>query len=95
VTGKKEGSVPPSLFSQRRFPPQDNLIQLRVRYNGHGLTHLTFLLQPFTLVLPRVIKQLAPIYKQEDVAKFNLDGFRFSPKHSPIKKKASSMPASV
>lgn len=47
------------LFSERRFEPQGNLVQARIRMNKHSLLHVNFLLTNFIRVLPRVIEEMS------------------------------------
>lgn len=46
------------IFSGRRFPAQDNLVQARIRMNHRSLMHVNFLLTNFIRVLPMVIETM-------------------------------------
>lgn len=46
------------LFSQRQFPHNEKLMQCRLRFNGHGMAHIDFILRPFLRKLPGILKDL-------------------------------------
>jgi hypothetical protein len=47
-----------SLFSHQRFEPQPNLLQVKVRINGHSFLHHEFHNFPFVTLLPKILDQL-------------------------------------
>lgn len=46
------------LFSQRRFPPQKNVIQVKIKLNGRALFHSDFIRLQFINLLPAIIDKL-------------------------------------
>lgn len=46
------------LFSQRRFPDNEKLTQIKLRINNHGVPHLGFILRNFLKHLPAIINYL-------------------------------------
>lgn len=53
--GKALGS---NLFSERRFPPRENLIQAQIQWKGFGLTHVGFVRERFGKALPNILAAL-------------------------------------
>jgi hypothetical protein len=47
-----------SIFSRQRFAPQENLLQVKVRINGHSFLHHEFHDTPFLTILSPLIDQL-------------------------------------
>lgn len=47
-----------NLFSNRRFEPQGNLIQARMRWKGIGLSHFGFVRERFAKALPSILAEL-------------------------------------
>lgn len=83
VTGKKQNGP---FFSNRRFPAQENLVQLKVRRHGHGLSHLTFILRPFLMTLPTLIEHVNSLQQTgfTTIKRFEYNGFVFkSQKQTP------------
>jgi len=59
VWSRKEKRKPGTpLFSQRTFPEQDNLKQIKVRMNGRSLRHIDFILEKFLKELPRMLNEI-------------------------------------
>ncbi len=75
-TGKKQKGP---FFSNRCFPDQENLIQIKVRRHGHGLSHLTFIQKQFLKALPHLLNYLETMEAEKAIHKFKHDGFLFSP----------------
>lgn len=46
------------LFSQRRFPVQDNITQVKLKLNGHALFHSDFIRIRFISMLPQIIQHM-------------------------------------
>jgi hypothetical protein len=53
------------VFSQRRFPNHEKLIQVKLRINNHGVMHLGFILDSFIKHLPTVLNHL-DAWEQEE-----------------------------
>lgn len=53
------------VFSQRRFPDHEKLIQVKLRINKHGVMHLGFILDSFIKKLPAVLNYL-DAWEQEE-----------------------------
>lgn len=53
------------IFSQRRFPDHEKLIQVKIRVNKHGIPHTGFTLCSFTKNLPAMINYL-DAWEQEE-----------------------------
>ena len=45
-------------FSERRFKPQKNMLQAKLKINGRGILHVEFLLKKFTAVMPYLLQEL-------------------------------------
>ena len=52
-------------FSERRFAPQPNLTQVKLKINGRGILHVEFLLQKFTTLLPHILTEIDNWKKQD------------------------------
>ncbi len=55
-----------AFFSQRRFLPQQNLTQIKIKINGRALLHREFIYAPFLTYLPRIINTI-DTWQQEDL----------------------------
>lgn len=55
-------------FSERQFPACDNLYQAQLKINGHGIAHIGFILERFTMLLPQIINQIDCWAAQEPIA---------------------------
>jgi len=53
---KHDGKVP--LFSQRRFPHQENVLQAQIKMNGYSPKHVDFILLPFVVLIPSVVEKM-------------------------------------
>lgn len=51
------------LWSQRRFPKQDNIAQIKVKINGHALFHADFISLKFIAILPQIIDKMRDFQK--------------------------------
>jgi hypothetical protein len=51
-------SIAATLFSRRRFPVQDNLVQVKLKINGWALSHVDFMLSRFVRLLPTIVHEL-------------------------------------
>ncbi|MBI2775246.1 hypothetical protein HYX58_04545 [Candidatus Dependentiae bacterium] len=56
VDDPQRASIP--LFSGRKFAPCENLLQVKVRFDGVGPFHLSFILSTFVLALPEILATL-------------------------------------
>jgi PGAP1-like protein len=57
------------LFSERHFTHSHNLLQVQVKFNGHNLLHIEFLLLKFISLLPSVLdilKNLQQLPREQD-----------------------------
>lgn len=66
-------------FSNRRFPAQKNMLQIKVTRHGHGLAHINFLQTPFLKVLPHFLEYISTLKEGEPMQKYKENGFVFSP----------------
>jgi hypothetical protein len=51
------------LLSQRRFPVQDNIAQVKLKLNGHALFHSDFIHLKFMAMLPHIIDKMRDFQK--------------------------------
>lgn len=70
VTKKRVIKIPP--FSARHFPSQSNLIQAKVKINGHAILHTEFSSSRFAEILPHLIPEL-DAWHQEELANITLE----------------------
>ncbi|HEX2978345.1 MAG TPA: hypothetical protein VHO47_04470 [Candidatus Babeliales bacterium] len=56
IDDPQRSSIP--LFSGRKFEPCENLLQVKVRFDGVGPFHLSFILSTFVLALPDILATL-------------------------------------
>jgi hypothetical protein len=75
---KKNVKIPESFFSKRCFPPQANMLQIKAKRHGHGLTHINFIQSAFLKVLPHFLTHSNNRFNGERMKKFREDGFVFS-----------------
>jgi len=90
-------------FSKRRFKPQKNVIQVKLKINGRGILHLEFLLKRFISLMPHLLDELdswrkAEIgdlnaYKKQKLIKINTkeNGIQFERKIMKQKKIKTSI----
>lgn len=51
------------MWSQRRFPKQDNIIQVKLKLNGHALFHADFIRLKFMSMLPLIVDKMREFQK--------------------------------
>lgn len=51
------------MWSQRRFPKQDNITQVKLKLNGHALFHADFIRLKFMAMLPQIIDKMREFQK--------------------------------
>jgi len=54
-------------FSQRKFEPQKNLTQVKIKMNGRGILHVEFLLNKFISSLPHILDEIDAWNKKDMV----------------------------
>jgi len=54
-------------FSQRKFEPQKNLSQVKIKVNGRGILHLEFLLSKFISSLPHILDEIDDWNKRDAI----------------------------
>lgn len=52
------------LFSQRRFPIQDNIVQVKMKLNGCALFHSDFIRVRFVAMLPQIIDKMREFHER-------------------------------
>ena len=52
------------LFSERRFPTQDNVTQVKMKLNGRALLHTDFIRVRFVAMLPQIIDKMREFHER-------------------------------